>query len=92
MRECNQEHKNMMVGGAKRATQHVSKMILINGQDIENQQWERMKWLKKFEIILNYARMQSRTQEHDGWWCKTCNSTRFKNDFDKWTSGNDTIQ
>ncbi|RHZ69970.1 hypothetical protein Glove_276g91 [Diversispora epigaea] len=24
-------------------------------------------------------------------WCKPCNSTRFKNDFDKWTSGNDTI-
>ncbi|RHZ75680.1 hypothetical protein Glove_212g248 [Diversispora epigaea] len=21
-------------------------------------------------------------------WCKPCNSTRFKNDFDKWTSGN----
>ncbi|RHZ55129.1 hypothetical protein Glove_420g118 [Diversispora epigaea] len=24
-------------------------------------------------------------------WCKPCNSTRFKNDFDKWTSGNSTI-
>src|SRR5690349_14413649 len=24
-------------------------------------------------------------------WCKQCNSTHFKNDFDKWTSGNDTI-
>ncbi|RHZ83354.1 hypothetical protein Glove_97g105 [Diversispora epigaea] len=31
-------------------------------------------------------------QEYDQyslWWCKPCNSTRFKNDFGKWTSGND---
>ncbi|RHZ83308.1 hypothetical protein Glove_97g64 [Diversispora epigaea] len=28
----------------------------------------------------------------DFWkWCKPCNLTRFKNDFDKWTSGNETI-
>src|SRR6185369_4275158 len=27
----------------------------------------------------------------DDWWCKPCISTHFKNDFDKWTSGNDTI-
>ncbi|RHZ69990.1 hypothetical protein Glove_276g86 [Diversispora epigaea] len=26
-----------------------------------------------------------------GYWCKPCNSTRLKNEFDKWTSGNDTI-
>ncbi|RHZ45958.1 hypothetical protein Glove_641g8 [Diversispora epigaea] len=25
------------------------------------------------------------------WWCKKCNSKRFQNDFNKWTSGNDTI-
>ncbi|RHZ79100.1 hypothetical protein Glove_151g147 [Diversispora epigaea] len=25
------------------------------------------------------------------YWCKLCNSTRFKNDFDKWASENDTI-
>ncbi|RHZ55142.1 hypothetical protein Glove_420g55 [Diversispora epigaea] len=25
------------------------------------------------------------------WWCQPCNSTRFKKDFNKWTSGNDTI-
>ncbi|RHZ83368.1 hypothetical protein Glove_97g56 [Diversispora epigaea] len=24
-------------------------------------------------------------------WCKPCHATHFKNDFDKWTSGNDTI-
>ncbi|RHZ84518.1 hypothetical protein Glove_80g28 [Diversispora epigaea] len=30
-------------------------------------------------------------KEYKGHWCKPCNSTRFKNDFDKWTSGNDTI-
>src|SRR3954452_14754877 len=24
-------------------------------------------------------------------WCLTCNSTRFRNDFDKWTSGNKEI-
>ncbi|RHZ69997.1 hypothetical protein Glove_276g51 [Diversispora epigaea] len=24
-------------------------------------------------------------------WCKSCNSTRFENNFDKWTSGNDII-
>ncbi|RHZ75600.1 hypothetical protein Glove_212g160 [Diversispora epigaea] len=24
-------------------------------------------------------------------WCKPCNSTHFKNNFDKWTSRNDTI-
>ncbi|RHZ82538.1 hypothetical protein Glove_109g229 [Diversispora epigaea] len=30
-------------------------------------------------------------QEHDSWWCKTCNSTRFKNGFDNWTSGDDAI-
>ncbi|RHZ83340.1 hypothetical protein Glove_97g102 [Diversispora epigaea] len=31
-------------------------------------------------------------QEYDIWqWCKPCNSTHFRNDFDKWTSGNDTI-
>ncbi|RHZ88352.1 hypothetical protein Glove_23g177 [Diversispora epigaea] len=39
-------------------------------------------------------------QEHDHYsqeryywtiYCKPCNSTRFKNEFDKWTSGNDTI-
>ncbi|RHZ88738.1 hypothetical protein Glove_21g106 [Diversispora epigaea] len=30
-------------------------------------------------------------QEYEGWWCKTCNSKHFKNNFDKWTSGNDKI-
>ncbi|RHZ83286.1 hypothetical protein Glove_97g82 [Diversispora epigaea] len=30
-------------------------------------------------------------QKYNYIWCKPCNSTRFKNDFDKWTSGNDTI-
>ncbi|RHZ75661.1 hypothetical protein Glove_212g171 [Diversispora epigaea] len=30
-------------------------------------------------------------KESWGSWCKPCNSTRFKNDFDKWTSGNETI-
>ncbi|RHZ69986.1 hypothetical protein Glove_276g78 [Diversispora epigaea] len=30
-------------------------------------------------------------QEYDGSWCKPCNSTRFRNDFDKWTSENEKI-
>ncbi|RHZ80123.1 hypothetical protein Glove_139g351 [Diversispora epigaea] len=31
-------------------------------------------------------------QEYNFWgWCKPCNSTHFKNEFDKWTSGNETI-
>ncbi|RHZ50322.1 hypothetical protein Glove_501g5 [Diversispora epigaea] len=30
-------------------------------------------------------------QEYNNYWCKLCGSTRFKNDFDKWTSGNVTI-
>ncbi|RHZ83297.1 hypothetical protein Glove_97g114 [Diversispora epigaea] len=32
-------------------------------------------------------------QEYDQYrqWCKPCNSTRFKNNFDKWTSGNSAI-
>ncbi|RHZ55151.1 hypothetical protein Glove_420g86 [Diversispora epigaea] len=30
-------------------------------------------------------------QEFNILWCMPCNSTRFKNDFDKWTSGNETI-
>ncbi|RHZ80043.1 hypothetical protein Glove_139g183 [Diversispora epigaea] len=30
-------------------------------------------------------------QEWDGWWCITCNSKHFKNDFNNWTSGNDEI-
>ncbi|RHZ69926.1 hypothetical protein Glove_276g61 [Diversispora epigaea] len=28
---------------------------------------------------------------YNGSWCKPCNSTRFRSGFDKWTSGNDTI-
>ncbi|RHZ73592.1 hypothetical protein Glove_230g2 [Diversispora epigaea] len=30
-------------------------------------------------------------QEWDGYWCKPCNSKRFQNNFNKWTSGNDKI-
>ncbi|RHZ83300.1 hypothetical protein Glove_97g110 [Diversispora epigaea] len=30
-------------------------------------------------------------QEYNDYWCKPCNSMHFKNDFDKWTSGNETI-
>ena len=30
-------------------------------------------------------------QEYNGYWCKPCNSKHFQNDFDKWTSGNNTI-
>ncbi|RHZ77776.1 hypothetical protein Glove_173g61 [Diversispora epigaea] len=30
-------------------------------------------------------------QKYERWWCKPCNSTRLKNEFDKWTSGNDKI-
>ncbi|RHZ80114.1 hypothetical protein Glove_139g277 [Diversispora epigaea] len=30
-------------------------------------------------------------QEYNGLWCKPYSSTRFKNDFGKWTSGNETI-
>ncbi|RHZ79144.1 hypothetical protein Glove_151g55 [Diversispora epigaea] len=30
-------------------------------------------------------------QEWNGWWCKPCNSKRFQNDFNNWTSGNDKI-
>ncbi|RHZ81576.1 hypothetical protein Glove_117g59 [Diversispora epigaea] len=30
-------------------------------------------------------------QEYSGWWCKSCNSKHFQNDFNKWTSGNDKI-
>ncbi|RHZ55128.1 hypothetical protein Glove_420g115 [Diversispora epigaea] len=30
-------------------------------------------------------------EEYYDYWCKPCNSTRFKSDFDKWTSGNVTI-
>src|SRR2546421_6170557 len=27
----------------------------------------------------------------EDYWCRTCNSARFRNDFDKWTSGNTEI-
>ncbi|RHZ79142.1 hypothetical protein Glove_151g57 [Diversispora epigaea] len=30
-------------------------------------------------------------QEHNGYWCKPCNSKHFQNDFNNWTSGNDKI-
>ncbi|RHZ82528.1 hypothetical protein Glove_109g84 [Diversispora epigaea] len=30
-------------------------------------------------------------QEYDSWWCKPCNLLHFENNFDKWTSGNETI-
>src|SRR4051812_23590280 len=30
-------------------------------------------------------------EEYNEYWCEPCTSTRFKNDFDKWTSGNETI-
>ncbi|RHZ78023.1 hypothetical protein Glove_168g37 [Diversispora epigaea] len=30
-------------------------------------------------------------QENNGHWCKPCNSKRFQNDFNNWTSGNDKI-
>ncbi|RHZ79958.1 hypothetical protein Glove_139g362 [Diversispora epigaea] len=30
-------------------------------------------------------------REYNGWWCKPCNSAHFKNEFDKWTSENETI-
>ncbi|RHZ83817.1 hypothetical protein Glove_87g128 [Diversispora epigaea] len=30
-------------------------------------------------------------QEYNGYWCKQCNSKRFQNDFDNWTSGNEKI-
>ncbi|RHZ89639.1 hypothetical protein Glove_13g107 [Diversispora epigaea] len=30
-------------------------------------------------------------QNYDGWWCKSCNSKHFQNNFNNWTSGNDEI-
>ncbi|RHZ85738.1 hypothetical protein Glove_60g122 [Diversispora epigaea] len=30
-------------------------------------------------------------QVYNGYWCKTCNSKHFQNDFNNWTSGNDKI-
>ncbi|RHZ84936.1 hypothetical protein Glove_74g204 [Diversispora epigaea] len=38
-----------------------------------------------FEVCLEC------NKEYDSQWCKPCNTTHLKNDFDKWTSGNVTI-
>ncbi|RHZ83289.1 hypothetical protein Glove_97g81 [Diversispora epigaea] len=49
--------------------------------------------IKEAEIIAGDEKMprvcSECNQEFDKRWCKPCNSTHFKNDFDKWTSGNE---
>src|SRR5439155_10445230 len=62
-----------------------------DSQDFIDNVFIDIKWTEE-ERLDNYGRCEECNEINTGYkWCRICNAGHFRNDFDKWTSGNKEI-